>query len=220
MPKIMGQSEGMAQFVRYQSVANNARDQCFAAGNQCPAFLLVESPPGSPRLPAAAPPDCIYAVVDEDDVNVLLEVEPLTDLLEDDVGHVEVVIVGVLPIDAMHLRPALRIGFKTEGCVSVAVRFHLLGIEGLDLANSDFHRIDHFLTKRAVIRQEVDKAHRARFPDVQIRQRFGRRAGVIALPVLVVVECGEMHAVNRRGRGMGGGQGRKQGAGQSQYGAP
>ena len=85
----------------------------------------------------------------------------------------------------MHQRLTLRIGLETEGSVPVTVSLHLLGIEGLNSANRHFHRIDHFLTKRPVVRQEVDQPHRARFAPVQ-RQPLARRTGVIAPPLLVI----------------------------------
>ena len=87
---------------------------------------------------------------------------------------VNIVAIGTSPIDAMHQRLICRIGFKAEGPVAVAMRLHLLSIEGLNLENHSFHFINHFLTKRAVIRQEVDHPHSARFAHVQIRQPLGR----------------------------------------------
>ena len=79
------------------------------------------------------------------------------------------------------------------------MRLHLLGIKSLNLPNPDFHQINHFLTKRPVVRQKVDHPHGARFAHIEVRQPFGRRAGVIPGPPLVVVEGAEAHAVGRGG---------------------
>ena len=69
----------------------------------------------------------------------------------------------MLSIDAMHLRLALRIGFKAEGIVALALRLHLLGIEVLNAEHLLFHLLNHFGLIRTVVGQEVDHPHGARF---------------------------------------------------------
>ena len=86
----------------------------------------------------------------------------------------------------MHQRLTLRIGFKAERYVPVAVRLHLLGIKGLNIENRIFNLLNHLGAIRPVIRQEVDHPHRARFTDIQIRQPLARRPGMIAPPLLEI----------------------------------
>ena len=95
--------------------------------------------------------------------------------------------VGMLCIQAMHHRFALRIGFNAKGSLAVAVCLHLLAIEGLNLLDRRLHRIDHVGTVRPVVGKEVDHPHGARFAHVQIRQPLGRRARLIAPPLFAVV---------------------------------
>ena len=194
--EVVQQSEGMAQLVGNHSEVDAARYQRTAT--------LLVAPAGSSRKPAAANPDCINAVVDDDEVNVLLEVEDLVDLLVHNARHIEVVAVRVLPIHAMDQRLTLGIGFNTECPAASSVGLHLLRKESLHLPDPDSHRIDHLLTKRTVVGQEVDHPHGARLAHVQSRQRLGRRAGVIPPPLLVIEGHAEMRAVGWRGRRMAG----------------
>ena len=112
--------------------------------------------------------------------------------------------VGVVPIDAVNDRVALVIGFKQESFATVPMRLHLLREEGLKFDNPGFHRRNHLGTIRAVIGQEVEEAHGARFADVQILQPLGRR-GEGALPLLGI-EGLEMRAIGWRRRLMGEGR--------------
>ena len=64
---------------------------------------------------------------------------------------VEVVVVGMLPLQTMNDRLAIGIGFYAEGFVTVAVCLHLLGIKGLNLSNSPFYLLVHLWTKRPVV---------------------------------------------------------------------
>ena len=164
----MQQAEGMAQFVGcyYKVNTNTAKDPRKAT-------LFVPLSLSSP----------ILTTVNDYEVNVLFAIKHLADFQNPNIP--KIVTVWVSPIDAMHQRLTLCIRFNAEGLVSVTMRLHLLGIEGLNSTNRHFHRINHFLTKRAVIRQEVDHPHGARFAHVQ-RQPLARRARVIALPLLEI----------------------------------
>ena len=153
--------------------------------------------------------NCAGTIVDDDEVIILRELKlkrasAKIDLIKHFSDSVVVVIVpfGMLPIDAMHQRLTLRIGFNAEGCVAVAMRLHLLGIEGLNPAHHRFHFINHPLTIRAVIGQEVDHPHRALLTHVPISQPLASREGMIAPIPLVIKRHAEMHAVGRWGQRM------------------
>ena len=111
----------------------------------------------------------IYAIINYDDVNIPPEIKSLYKLLVHSTKRiVTIVAIGVSPIEAMHLRRACGIGFKAEGSI-VAMRLHLLGIEGLNPTSHPLHLIDHFGAIRTVVGQEVDQPHGARWADFQIR---------------------------------------------------
>ena len=120
----------MAQFVS---------DRCkeYSARYQHSTTLLIP-PSDSSRTRTTAKTNCIYTVVNDDEVDIevdiLLDIEHLLDLIVHNTRHVTIAAIGVSPIDAMHQRLALCIGFKTEGFVAIAVRLHLLRIEGLNPA--------------------------------------------------------------------------------------
>ena len=107
----------------------------------------------------------------------------------------------------MHQRLALRIGFNAERCVTKAMRLHLLGKESLKLLNTDFHRLNQVFINRKVLGQEIDQPHGARRAYVQSRQPLASRAGMIALPLLIIEWRTEVHTVG--GRRMGNGQRRE-----------
>ena len=78
--------------------------------------------------------------VKDDRINVRIEIKHLPKLVyHSPTTEIDIVTIGVSPIDAMHQRLTLRIGFNEERSVAVAVRLHLLGIEGLNPANRNFH---------------------------------------------------------------------------------
>ncbi len=96
--------------------------------------------------------------------------------------RIEIVARRVLCIHAMHQRLALCIGFNAEGRVAVTVRLHLLGKEGLSLANIILDPRNGGGAIRPIIWQKVDQTHGARWAHIQSRHasRLGRRARVIA----------------------------------------
>ena len=105
--------------------------------------------------------------VQDNPVNVLSNVEQLFYLLDNLLVAGKVVIVSAFPIHAMNNRHSLVVGFKPEGVVSISMRLHLLGIEGLNLLDFLFHFLNYFGAKLAVVRQEVEETHSAGFADVQ-----------------------------------------------------
>ena len=113
--------------------------------------------------------------------------------------------IGVVSIHAMNDRHALGIGLNLEGFVPVSMRRHLLAIEGLNLKNPRFHRLNNVGAIRTVIGQEVEESHNARFAGVQ-RRPLGRGEGLLALPLLGINNLAEMHAIGRRGESIGGGR--------------
>ena len=147
--------------------------------------------------------------VSEDDIDVLLKIKhlldfPLVESMLDSWGLLEIVALRVLPIDPMHQRLTLGIGFELEGLVAVAVRLHLLGKEGLTQLDRRLYRVDHPDAKWTITRQKENYPHGARFAHVQVRQRLGRGAGVVSPPLLVIEGHAEMRAVGKRGRCMAG----------------
>ena len=136
--------------------------------------------------------NCVFTIVNDSEVNICVVIKLEYRINLETVKYrshrvvVKIVLIGMSPIDAMHQRLALGIGFKTEGSVAVAMRLHLLGIKGLNPANNCFHRIDHCGAIRTVVGQNVEHPHRARFAHVQVRQLLGRRAGMIAPPLLII----------------------------------
>ena len=134
-------------------------------------------------MPSAHTP---VPAIKDDVINVRIEIKHLPKLFyHSPTTYIVIVTIGVSSIDAMHQRFILGIGFNAERSVAVTMRLHLLGIKDMNLTNPDFHQINHCLTKRPVIRQEVDHPHGARFAHVQ-RQPLARRARVIAPPLLVI----------------------------------
>ncbi|MCY3737054.1 MAG: hypothetical protein OXG13_11665 [Gemmatimonadaceae bacterium] len=209
--EIVVQSEGMSQLMCDREEAESVRH------HQVTAIFRPPPPDPSGTLTISLTKGI---GAKDDEVDVRIQIEGLLEFLHHGpTQRVVVVAEGMVTIDAMHQRLSLGIGFDAEGPVAVAVRLHLLAIECLALLDHRLHRIDHLGAVRPVVRQEVDHSDRTRFAHVQIRQRSGRRPGVIRDPPVVVVEGAELHAVGWRGRSVGDGQQREQGAGQSQYGA-
>ena len=135
-------------------------------------------------------------IINYDDVNITPEIKNLIELFAHiAIRIVEIVAIGVSPIDAMHHRLACGIGFKAEGSIPIAMHLHLLCIEGLNPANHRFHRMDHFGAVWTVVGQEVDEPHGARYADVQICQPLGRRTR--RPPLLLWRGCGSTARWNR-----------------------
>ena len=113
-------------------------------------------------------------------------------------GLEPIVIVGVFPIHAVHHRLTLGVRFDPERLSAVSVRLHLFGEEALSLEDPDLHRVNHFLTKGAVIRQEVDHPHGTRLAHVGAPKPFARRWGMLAPPFFVIVYPTDMPAGGQR----------------------
>ncbi|MDE2997517.1 MAG: hypothetical protein OXU79_00390 [Gemmatimonadota bacterium] len=188
--EVMIQSKRMPQFM-------GDRKQSHTAGDQYIAVFFRTGRCESSSESAACERDFIDTKISDDQVNVGSKIIFLFNF-RDWPTPGRIVAVRVLTNDVMHLRLALCIGLNAKGLVAVAMRFHLLAIEGLNPANHYLHRIHHLLAKRTVFRQEVDHPYGARFAHVQVRRPFGRRVRMIA-PQLFVVEGAEMHAVGLRG---------------------
>ena len=118
-------------------------------------------------------------------------------------------------VHAMHQRLSLALGLNAQGPLALAVRLHLGDKEALDLPNPNRHRVDHLLPKRAIVGQEVDHPHRAvRLRPSPPAASAGR--GLVAPPLLVVLDRAHMHAVGQGGRTVHGRRlgGQKDGRGQ------
>ena len=111
---------------------------------------------------------------------------------------------GMGPIHAMNDRHALGIGFNLEGFSTVSMCLHLLGIPGLNLENTSFHPLNRSGSIRAVFGQEVEELHDARLTGVQTCP-FGRREGLLVLPLFDINNLAEMHTIGWRRRSIGDG---------------
>ena len=108
-------------------------------GNQCSP--TVSSYPASLAARGSAPYQ-VAAVVAYDEKDVLRIIEPLRNLdCLTTLG--DVTAVRVPAIDAVNQGLSTGIGFDAEGPAAVPVRPQLPGIEGLNLPDNGFHRIDH-----------------------------------------------------------------------------
>ena len=87
--------------------------------------------------------DCIYTVVNDDEVYIRIKIEPLFNLGIHSIERtVKVVTIGVFSNHVMHHRFILRIGFNAEGYLPVSVHTHPLGIEGLNGENLIFQPLN------------------------------------------------------------------------------
>ena len=141
-------------------------------------FSLVASYPSHTLTTTT---NCIYTIVNDKKVNIRITIKRLFKLFKHRSRCIgKIVAIWVLTIHAMNHRIALNIGFKAKRFVSVSMRLHLFHIKGLNLANYNFHRINHFLTKRTVTWQKVDHPHGARFSHVQIKRMLCSSVDAIA----------------------------------------
>ncbi len=213
----MIQSKGMSKFMCHDMfVFRRSKNPCRGRHQgESTGFAPAAS---NPRYTQTILPNCILTIVNDNEINVPTEIKCRSNLLKHGSSCIlKIVAFGVLAINMMHQRLVLGIGLDAEGPVAVAVRLHLLAIEGLTLLDHRLHRIHHLGAVRPVVGQEVDHPHRARLSHVQVRQPLAGRPGVIAPPLLVVEGNTEMHAVGRRRRRMGHLRGRGQEAGQPRH---
>ena len=175
----------MCRYVKAKSAMNQPESAIFSSITSFSSHTLTTTT------------NCIYTIVNDDEVNVLITIKCLFKLFKHSSRCiVKIVTIRVLTIHAMNYRFTLCIGFKAKGSIPVSMRLHLLGIKGLNLANRYFHRINHFLTKRAVIRQEVDHSHSTRFTNIQIKRVFCGSIDTIAcLHVFEIERQAKMHII-------------------------
>ena len=145
-------------------------------------------PPASDSSDRTAVVKNQVSTINDNEVNIRLDIKNLVNLVKYFISRVvlKIVPLGMSPIDAIHPRLALRIGFNAEGIVALALRLHLLGIEGLNVENLIFHLLNHLGAIRTVVGFKVDHPHGAGFAPVEILNRLTSRAGMIAPPLLVI----------------------------------
>ncbi len=190
--EIVPQSEGVSKFMCRCSEAKSPMNQRIASIFSLPASSSSRTPRTSNN--------CIYTIVNDKEVNVRIEIKHLFNLVIHSLKCViKIVTIGVLTVHAMNHRLALHIGFKAEGFVPVSVHLHLIAVEGLNPANRNFHRINHFCAKRTVIGQEVDQPHGAGFANIQVKRLLASGIGAIALSHFFKIDRqAKMHVVGFR----------------------
>ena len=150
------------------------------------------------RLSAITATNVSSFIIYNNEVNVRREIKHLLNFTKHSSKRiVTIVTIGVLTIHAMDHWTALNIGFKAKGLATIAMCLHLIGKKRLNLAHCHLHRINHCLLKRAVIRQEIDHPHRARFANVQIKCLLCGSRQTIACPHVVVENFANMDIIRQ-----------------------
>ena len=121
--------------------------------------------------------DPVGAVVDHDDGDGPGQIEGPSCLIDRRPGAADVVIVGPPPVYAVNHRLPLVVGLQPDGPVAVSVSLHLLAEPSLGPEHLLPDPLNDLGAIGAVIRQEVEHPHRARFAGLQVRQALARGVG-------------------------------------------
>ena len=108
--------------------------------------------PTTTSSPTTTITDCIYTIVNDDEVYVRIEIEHLFNLgIHSIKCTVQIVTIRMLSKHVMHHRFILGIGFNTEGYLPISVHNHLPGVEGLNVKDFIFHPLNDISAIRTVI---------------------------------------------------------------------
>ena len=171
--EIVFQSEGMSKFMGGDDPVKSARN---------PRIAIISFPLAYSCHNETTPQgNGIYTIVNDDEISIVRrEIKCHSNLVKRSERVVTVAAIGVLPIYAVNQRGAVGIGFKAKGQGPMSMCSHLIAEKSLNLTDRRFHRIDHFLAKRAVIGQKVDHPHRAWRANIRVKRLLACSVKAIA----------------------------------------